>query len=682
MAAVNGSKTITAASLEEALREGAVMLGVLTDAVHGQVIKRGKDGSVVVQVSVVSEQGAKRAQELLQRLDREMTNIETDEMLLGLTAEELDEKGLIGEKKLTPERSAYSNAAIVCGFEFANNVEYKVFADLGKPSDIPFEDIVHLGSVNAGLQVARKKIDIPTKQRASFTPGGIYTEVYLHSCNLEITFSNPYLEFRSTMAGKLLVVGEMLYLVEERREGKCEVRVAPDRMSARADLYPSMGGGKALSDTVIVDTISKAGIVFGLFRDAFVEAARTAEEKKSIQRDVLIASGVEPVHGKDAEIKLFFSQEVTIDDLKVLPDGRVDYRRKANIQIVPQGMLLASITEPEAGKDGMDVFGNVLKGQGGDAKVLYCGENVATDEKGHEFYAECVGMPSLNKNVLSILQQYHVPGDVDYASGNIEFQGNVTVSGNVLPGFEVKATGDIVITGNVESGTLDAGRDIKVFGGIIGGQNSRIRAGRNVYANHLQNALVEAQGDVLIKNSSVHSEVYCTGELIAREGKGAFIGGLASAFRTVDILTAGSPAGARTELIAGQDFLLIKLKDEFVASREFCVTNIGKLEKFLKPLIEIKRSGVELDPDQRSRIALVVKKHRELIRHLREMDARMKQIDKEAVCKDIVMIRVKLAVFPDVKITVKDVSMVLRTKEQNVRFLLNEKTGVIETSPC
>ena len=82
----------------------------------------------------------------------------------------------------------------------------------------------------------------------------------------------------------------------------------------------------------------------------------------------------------------------------------------------------------------------MIKAINGESNVLCAGQNVVVTDDG-KFKAVCDGQISLNGKVLSVFLHYMVEGDVDYGCGNISFNGNVTIKGSVLPGFEVKAKG-------------------------------------------------------------------------------------------------------------------------------------------------------------------------------------------------------------------------------------------------
>ena len=86
----------------------------------------------------------------------------------------------------------------------------------------------------------------------------------------------------------------------------------------------------------------------------------------------------------------------------------------------------------------------------------------------------------LNGTIIEVVNTYVVNGDVDYSTGNIQFNGNVVINGTVPDGFEVKAEGDIVVMKIAESARLEAGRDIIIKGGVQGKGKGLVSAGRDI----------------------------------------------------------------------------------------------------------------------------------------------------------------------------------------------------------
>jgi len=664
---------IIAGSIEEALQQVARKFDVPTSSLAATVVSE-SDGRLTVQVR---EQTGGEPDSILEQLEKEVESIETDEILEGLTPEELKDRGIIGGKKVEVRRSKYSAVKQVAGYVFYEGVEY-AFIEGKDIDDVNVDDVDYVKSVEKGQRIAWKKLDLNAQKLETFSPETLFTSGYLESARVIFTMEEDKLVVVSDLTGKVAVIKDLVYVVSAKADARCEVRVAMDKMSAEVDLFSARGGGKPLDVTMVETALKEAGVTFGIKSGVIAENVNVVELTGQAQFNVTVAEGIEPQDGAAARITLHFSEEPTVEDMRILPDGRVDYRKKANIQIVKKGDLLAEIGEPLPGKDGMDVCGTTLKGLAGDEKVLYAGENVKYDKENRSFYAECEGQPILNKNILNVMQHYFVPGDVDYSSGNISFKGNVTVKGSILPGFEVKATGDIVIMQNIESGMVEAGRDVKVHGGIIGGNDSIVKCGRDLHAHHLQNALVEVEGNVIVKNSIIHSEVFSTGDVFLREGKGTIVGGMISALRSIDVKIAGSPAGARTELVAGHDFLVQKTAKEFARAREFCANNIEKIEKYLKPLLAQVQSGKELAPEQKQRLAMVAKKHKELTSHLRMMEAKIKRVQQEATRNRNAVVKIAQSIYPDVKVTIRELHLVITDKCDHCRFTINPKKGTIE----
>jgi uncharacterized protein len=106
---------------------------------------------------------------------------------------------------------------------------------------------------------------------------------------------------------------------------------------------------------------------------------------------------------------------------------------------------------------------------------------------------------------------FEVDGGVDFSVGNIDFAGCIKIKGNMLSGFKVKVSESVEIGGNVDRAVVEAGVDVRIAKGFYGSQNSRISAGRNIHARSLDNADVEAGGDVVVAHYILNSNVAARG---------------------------------------------------------------------------------------------------------------------------------------------------------------------------
>ena len=124
---------------------------------------------------------------------------------------------------------------------------------------------------------------------------------------------------------------------------------------------------------------------------------------------------------------------------------------------------------------------------------------------------------------------YEVPADVDNSTGNIEYEGSVLIHGNVKTGFEVHASGDIIVEGVVEGAVLSSDNQIIVKHGIHGMYKCDLRAGTNLMAKYIESATVRAGGYVEAE-IILNSDVSVNGAVRARGRKGLINGGTVHAY--------------------------------------------------------------------------------------------------------------------------------------------------------
>jgi uncharacterized protein (DUF342 family) len=678
---MNRQIIIRADTAEEALALGAQKLGApISELLCSAVISGGKEPSFSITHTGPNPQlKATDTAYLLEKLESELADIEIDEMAKGLTAEELEEKGYIGNKNIEIKRSPKTPIHDEKNYTFAGGIEYYTSELFKSVKEIPFESIEYLKDVTPQLIIAEKKYVHRGGQSGLFQPQHCHSESYLKTSNVGVSLINGNLTYSALIKGKVVLANGLIYVLPGDIDSKFKLWIAPDKMSVEVELCPSKGGGKKLAIDEIKSGLRAERVAYGIKDDAITKNIAKAETTGIAQKGVIIAEGLAPIDGGDSEIKLLFNPEPVFEDFKILPDGRVDYRKQMTVEIVKQGALLATVSDAKKGIEGKDVFGNSVKAKEGDSKVLYAGTNVEKSKDGLQFLAGRDGQPVLNKNILNVFPLFNIPGDVNFNSGNVQFDGNVTIQGSVLPGFEVKASGDIFVMNSVDSGNLDAGRDIKVFGGIFGGAETLVKCGRNLVVSHLQNALVEAQGDVIVRDSAVHCKIFSTGSVVLREGKGTLVGGTVHALRSVDAKVIGSPMGTKTEITVGHDFFAKKMRDEFLKVRDFCKVNIEKIEKYLKPLVVLIKDGNKLPKDQMFKVTEILKKHNDLKSQYYIIEAKIKEIEKASQTVKNPVIKVNQVIYPDVKITINDHTALIAEKESRVSFSVNaEKNALVK----
>ncbi|MBN1981329.1 MAG: DUF342 domain-containing protein [Chitinivibrionales bacterium] len=629
--------------------------------------------------SAVSMNQDADADRLLDLLEENILSIEAEEILKGFNLDDIDRKS-VSQEIVKINRSKYSEVKSDSEFIFSADVEYVSINLYTAIEEVPFDEFEFLKDVEPNCCIARKNFDDHPNEENPSDPLEPYTSEYQQKANVTVKADLNCLYFISRIAGKVILFNGAIYVKSGDLDATAEIIISADMMKAEVRLMASRGKGKPLTSGLVLQAMRDKKIVFGIDMKAIEEHVESLQSSKKTSLIFIGARGAEPVRGEDAKVTMHFSEDTVSEDFQISPDGRVNYRKKANIAIVHVGDVLAEVSDIGQGTNGMDVVGNTIKALPGDSKVLYAGDNVLVSPDGKKFIANIDGKPQLINNILHVYQNYLVPGDVDFNCGNITFEGNITIQGSILAGFEVKASGDVIVMGNCSGGSIESGRDIRVLGGIIGGTPSaRILCGRNCFATYVQNGHLEVQGDLTIIKSCIQSKVFSTGSVFLRETKGAIIGGTTCALNSILVSDIGSNLGTKTELIVGHDFLIKKLQQQYIEAKEFCTVNIQKIEQVLKPLRNFIVKHTEISDQQKQRIALVIKKHRELKKRLELIDVKLKIIDKASKSNAKAVIKVRETAHADVKITIMDNTIILNRDYKYCTFFLNSKTGFVDS---
>jgi|GEM_PF-1034787 len=598
---------------------------------------------------------------LLNRGMDKLSDIEIDEMTMGFSEEELSQK-LKSGNLLKVGRSEFSSARKVGDLTFDESVQFIIENDVKSVSEIPLERLEPLDDVEPGQLVAYCEVDEQRPALHSMLQKD-YEPQFCDAAGIEPRMEGSRFSLFATRSGKAVFFNKKLYIIPADHDATFEIQVDADRMSARVSFFPPKGAGAMLTSAKVMDELDQCSVRRGIDRNAIEESINLVNTTREAVIDVVVAKGQMPRDGTDAPVKFHFSTAAPEIAFKILPDGKIDYKKEAPIKMVKRGDLLATLGEATAGEDGYCVDGRVLAANPGNVELVLEGENVRKGEDGRSFYAEADGMISFHENILSVFPHYHVNSDVDMKSGNINFNGSVTVLGTVRSGFEVRATGDIFIINSVEAASISAGRDIRVNGAIVGGGGTVVKAGRNVFVGHVQNATIEAEGDITVVRSVMHSFIYSTGKVILHDGNGSIVGGVVHALKGIESMSIGSPMGTQTEVVVGSDFLVQRKKQELMDIAAFHQTNVDKIDIVLRPLMDIVKKGIPLGSEKKRRLTTIVEKRKKIVKQLAIIKQKAGYIAGVAASAGDGDIHVQRILYPDVLIKMGN-AMVKTTEER------------------
>lgn len=285
--------------------------------------------------------------------------------------------------------------------------------------------------------------------------------------------------------------------VDDRREGKWSITISSDGLQAVLRIRPTVVIHRELPDlpaakklqlkvvereerlppltwNELLQELSRLGINYGVDWEACARAATSCAEE-----EVVIARGIPATPGKNGRVELLFSTSAKAPVL-VEEDERVDFRKRYVFTAVEAGEILAVKHPPELGRPGTSVKGDVIAPPPPQDFILAAGEGAVLTKDGDRAVAAQVGRPVAyrrgNLVRIGVLPELLHTGDVDLASGNIVFKGDVVIGGNVEEGMVVEAGGNVKVAGLVSGARVQATGSILIRGNILA---SVVAAGGN-----------------------------------------------------------------------------------------------------------------------------------------------------------------------------------------------------------
>lgn len=623
----------------------------------------------------------KLLESFLEKAEKEISLIEMQEFVNGISSEELEEKGFLGRDSIKITRPTQLKEETALGIKFEDDVEYaeKNGTDI---SDIKLDSVKYLPDVQPNAVIAKAAFSAGQEQTASKVFALVNADSYKENSNIEVNVQNKEITFIAKINGKAVLFNGIPYVIPSDEDGYCSVKISCDSMRVTVDMFPSAGNGKPLTSDTIIENLTKLGVKSGILNSDISDCIEKVQSTGAELSELLVAEGKHAVDGEDATVEYFFQKEKIEDDFSILPDGRVDYRKKASIPVVKQNELLLKINKPGTGVDGFDVFGKVIKANDGQVPVIIAGENVRISKDGNEFFTECDGQVSFNGKVLNVFKHYYVDGNVDFSTGNIDFNGNVTIKGAVLEGFEVNATGDITIMKGIEAAKVTAGRDLKVFCGILGRSDKIVvSCGRDLTASHFQNAYIEVQRDIYIGNSCVQSVVYCNGKMYLQKLKGSVIGGTVNVMGGIEAKSIGTDVGTKTEVVVGNDFLVQKTVTEIRNTLKIYNDNLNKIDGVLAPIMKYINQKVPISTGKKSRLMMVLDRRKQINKNKEVMEWKLKDIEERVHADITASVKVSGKLYSDVTIKINNLVKSITTQYQHVKIYFNKAKQDLDIGP-
>lgn len=350
------------------------------------------------------------------------------------------------------------------------------------------------------------------------------------------------------------------------------LNISDDKLTVEAQIsHPRPGGGE-LSLAEVHSELKQSGITYGV-DEKMIGRVLSERQYGTI---FVIASGRRAVQGRESRIQFNFETERQKPFME-LKYGRINLKELNFIQNCNPGDVLAELKPAEPAVDGYDVFGNLYPAEmNGEPAELKCGANARIE--GDKVLSVIQGNVILNGDVVEV-EEVVVVNNVDYETGNIDFDGSVEVKGTIADGFTVKASGDIEVGKCIGRCHVQAGRNVVLKAGINGDREGRIQCGGNLLAKYLESCSISSSADVLVEEAVMNSQVDAEGSLFLTGKRAELIGGFAVVGKVLLCKKIGNMYDARTGIIIGVSPEIIEEFFELKKTLDTCRERLDKLDE-------------------------------------------------------------------------------------------------------
>lgn len=376
---------------------------------------------------------------------------------------------------------------------------------------------------------------------------------------------------------------------------KIEIEVSKDELEAWMTVYMSSADYERDKDTLQQDmlaAINQAGLKVGVIREAL-------KGQPVLLEKFLIAKGIAPEPGTDAVISYY---QLSEKKPRTQSDGKVNHYELDLIDNVVVGEWLGEKIPATPGKTGTSVLGTEIPTKvGRDYSIKFDAKSVGRniEENGKEtLYALKDGAVKFEGGKIMVDNHLRIDGDVDYTTGNIDFDGFVTISGTVQDGFSVVGKFDVTIDSQMGIGAVGEIRSthgsVLIKGGVNGKNVAKINAYNNVYLKYCNECEVIAGNQINVGFYAMECQLKAK-KVIIDPIQGRLIGGRVEAEHQLIAGSIGNTSERKTEVnVQGfergnvkfeLDALLINYKDliskgnKLKRQLDIFESNMGKLDE-------------------------------------------------------------------------------------------------------
>ncbi|HCV42256.1 MAG TPA: hypothetical protein DGH68_02140 [Bacteroidetes bacterium] len=420
----------------------------------------------------------------------------------------------------------------------------------------------------------------------------------------------------------------------------------------------------------IKQMLVKSGVVYGVLETSL----KAIVEGQLNGQPLIVAQGTRSVNGEDGWVEYFFDHE------KAKPveekSGKVNLHEMHFIHNVRQGERLALVHLPTPGVPGTTVTGRTISAKEGKKAVVHPGPYTKfSPDDPLTVIASTDGSVVLKfDGTIEVHPSLIIGGNVDFATGNVDFVGSVKVAGDIKSDFSVKTQKDLEVGGNVEDAQVEVGGELKIQKGFIGVGKGVLKAKGNVTVQHILNQTIISEKDILIEKESVNGNLRAGGKIVSMNG--TIAGGRLEADEEIEVMNLGSGEHSQARLRVGRKGRTIERLAQLEKELQQAQKQVSDVRDGVYRLIRMKLDSGILPPEKEQMLTKLQEVQKLLPGRLESLQQEKGRLTEELKqdCKARVIVHG--TVLENVLIEINGVRKVVETALQDVIFI--ERAGVIE----
>lgn len=442
--------------------------------------------------------------------------------------------------------------------------------------------------------------------------------------------------------------------------------VSKDMMAAWFYVISPLNEGPDITVEELIKALEKERVTIGIN----AETLGLIVNNKIYDQVILIAKGELAHNGVEGSIVDYFQRSVQLE-FEEDDRGNVNFRQLNNIQGIREGDVICDIIAGIPGQDGRTVTGRPypckIKGKNA---VIPSGHNTVLSSDQTQLLSQKTGHVTFRGGKFYVDSLLKIDGDVNNSTGNLDYEGDILITGDVRNGFSVKATGNIQIKGSVEGATIMGGGSVTIANGMSGNGHGDITATGDVKCRYLEHCNVTSEGSIFAE-SIINSKVESGRDVVVTSGMGVIIGGTILAAQNITTNIIGSKARRlMTELV------LDSLPHNFTEANKLN----KELEQLTHNLVELDKNITYLhsatSSDKKSILEQCIQAKEIFKNREYEIISRLSEIESESTNQNKSQIRCK-QLLPIVRVRIGSSTLLIKDEYSRSTIFKNEDGEII-----